>query len=123
MGKSSHFSGSSGITVIKDNGMGGHMGHQMIGHGPTQQPMMGRRLADQGHQGGVTGGSNQHFANSQGQVGDNSIIGISAGMVRLKGNSPKVSGKDGSNRPRTIKQFGGQGAQMSAGVGGVGSIG
>lgn len=29
-------------------------------------------------------------------------MGISGGMVRLKGNSPKVSAKD-SNRPRTIK--------------------
>ena len=47
-------------------------------------------------------------------------MGISGGMVRLKGNSPKVSGKD-SNRPRTIKQFGQQ--NMPAGIGGVGSIG
>lgn len=29
-------------------------------------------------------------------------MGISGGIVRLKGNSPKVSAKD-SNRPRTIK--------------------
>lgn len=51
MGKATHFSGSSGITVIKDNGiaMGGPMGHHMIGQGASQQPMMGRRLADQGH--------------------------------------------------------------------------
>lgn len=83
---------------------------------------MGRRLADQGHP-GVTGGSNQHFGGNQGPVGDNAIIGISGGMVRLKGNSPKVSSKDGQNRPRTIKQFGAQGTQMSAGVGGVGTIG
>jgi hypothetical protein len=47
-------------------------------------------------------------------------MGISGGMVRLKGNSPKVSGKD-SNRPRSIKQFGQQ--NMPAGVGGIGSIG
>jgi len=44
-------------------------------------------------------------------------------MVRLKGNSPKVSSKD-QNRPRTIKQFSAQGASgMSAGIGGVGTIG
>ena len=49
-------------------------------------------------------------------------MGISGGMVRLKGNSPKVSGKD-SNRPRNIKQFGQQNNQMSAGIGGVGQIG
>lgn len=48
-------------------------------------------------------------------------MGISGGMVRLKGNSPKVSGKD-SNRPRTIKQFGQQ-QNMPAGIGGIGSIG
>ena len=47
-------------------------------------------------------------------------MGISGGMVRLKGNSPKVQSKD-SNRPRTIKQFGNQGG--SAGVGSIGSIG
>lgn len=47
-------------------------------------------------------------------------MGISGGMVRLKGNSPKVSGKD-SNRPRSIKQYGQQ--NMPAGVGGIGSIG
>lgn len=126
MGKSGHFAGSGGITVIKENNIavGGNMQHHMI-QGSSHQPtnMMGRRLADQGHQGGVTGGSNQHFGNNQGPVGDNPIIGISAGMVRLKGNSPKVSGKDGQNRPRTIKQFGAQNSQMSAGVGGVGSIG
>ena len=57
--------------------------------------MMGRRLADQGHQ----GGSNPQYANNQ---GENPIIGISGGMVRLKGNSPKVSSKD-QNRPRSIK--------------------
>jgi len=49
-------------------------------------------------------------------------MGISGGMVRLKGNSPKVSGKD-SNRPRTIKQFSSSSNAISAGVGGVGSIG
>ena len=49
-------------------------------------------------------------------------MGISGGMVRLKGNSPKVSGKD-SNRPRTIKQFSSSSNAMSAGVGGVGNIG
>lgn len=43
-------------------------------------------------------------------------------MVRLKGNSPKVSGKDNQNRPRNIKNFGAQGG-VSAGIGGVGSIG
>tara|TARA_B100000780_G_C20732870_1_gene291190 strand:+ start:194 stop:370 length:177 start_codon:yes stop_codon:yes gene_type:complete len=48
-------------------------------------------------------------------------MGISGGMIRLKGNSPKVSGKD-SNRPRTIKQFGGQQNNVQ-GMGGVGSIG
>lgn len=91
MGKGGHFAGSGGITVIKDNMMqvGSNNNHHMIQGSSHQQPMMGRRLADQGHQGGVTGGSNQHFGNSQ-QV-DNPIIGISAGMVRLKGNSPKVS--------------------------------
>lgn len=49
-------------------------------------------------------------------------MGISGGMVRLKGNSPKVSGKD-SNRPRTIKQFSSGNNGMSAGIGGVGNIG
>lgn len=52
----------------------------------------------------------------------NAIIGISGGMVRLKGNSPKVSSKDSQNRPRNIKNFGGQGG-VSAGIGTVGSIG
>jgi hypothetical protein len=47
-------------------------------------------------------------------------MGISGGMVRLKGNSPKVSGKD-SNRPRAIKQFGNQNGP--SGIGGIGSIG
>jgi hypothetical protein len=47
-------------------------------------------------------------------------MGISGGMVRLKGNSPKISAKD-SNRPRTIKQFGQQ--NMSAGVGSVSTVG
>jgi hypothetical protein len=41
-------------------------------------------------------------------------------MVRLKGNSPKVSSKDNQNRPRNIKNFGAQGG---AGIGGVGTIG
>jgi len=77
--------------------------------------MMGRRLADQGQTNNNTilnssqiagqGNNNGNFNN--GAVGDqNAIMGISGGMVRLKGNSPKVSGKD-SNRPRNIKQFGG----------------
>lgn len=47
-------------------------------------------------------------------------MGISGGMIRLKGNSPKVSGKD-SNRPRGMKQFGAQ--QNVPGMSGVGSIG
>jgi hypothetical protein len=42
-------------------------------------------------------------------------------MVRLKGNSPKVSGKE-SNRPRTIKNFSSGTTGMSSGIGGV-SIG
>ena len=44
-------------------------------------------------------------------------MGISGGMVRLKGNSPKVSSKD-NNRPRTIKQYGGN----NSGVGNVGAV-
>lgn len=51
----------------------------------------------------------------------NAIMGISGGMIRLKGNSPKVSGKD-SNRPRGMKQFGGQPTNVP-GMSGVGSIG
>jgi hypothetical protein len=47
-------------------------------------------------------------------------MGISGGMVRLKGNSPKVSGKD-SNRPRAIKQFGGN--NVPSGIGSIGTIG
>jgi hypothetical protein len=50
-------------------------------------------------------GNSQGYSNTQEQ---NAIIGISGGMVRLKGNSPKVSSKD-NQRNRTIKQFGGQG--------------
>jgi len=49
-------------------------------------------------------------------------MGISGGMVRLKGNSPKVSSKD-QNRPRTLKQYGGNQPGMSAGIGNVGMIG
>lgn len=47
-------------------------------------------------------------------------MGISGGMVRLKGNSPKVS-KD-PNRQRQIKQFGGSG-NLAAGLGSIGGIG
>ena len=92
--------------MIKENNItvGNNMSHHMMGQGSSHQPtnMMGRRLADQGHP-GVTGGSNQHFSGNQGPVGGDAIIGISGGMVRLKDNSPKVSSKDGHNRPRTIK--------------------
>jgi len=51
-------------------------------------------------------------------------MGISGGMVRLKGNSPKVSTKDSNNRPR-VKQYGNSNSSsgMSAGLGNVGSIG
>lgn len=50
-------------------------------------------------------------------------MGISGGMVRLKGNSPKVSAKD-QNRPRTLKQYGGsQQGITSGGIGNVGMIG
>ena len=55
----------------------------------------------------------------------NAIMGISGGMVRLKGNSPKVSGKD-SNRARTLKQYVGSShanSATSAGLGGIGSVG
>jgi hypothetical protein len=45
-------------------------------------------------------------------------MGISGGMVRLKGNSPKVSTKD-QNRPRTLKQYGGS----QPGIGNVGLVG
>ena len=91
--------------MIKENNItvGNNMSHHMMSQGSHQPTnMMGRRLADQNHH-GVTGGSNQHFSGSQGPVGGDAIIGISGGMVRLKGNSPKVSSKDGHNRPRTIK--------------------
>ena len=79
----------------------------VLSGGPPQTNMMNRRLADQGHGSGTINNSqmtqqqnNQQYHN---QAHDsNAIMGISGGMVRLKGNSPKVSGKD-SNRPRTIK--------------------
>ena len=104
MGKQ-HFGGQGGITMIKENNIsvGGNMSHHMMGQGSSHHPtnMMGRRLADQGHPG--VGGTNQHFSGNQGPPGGDAIIGISGGMVRLKGNSPKVSSKDGHNRPRTIK--------------------
>jgi hypothetical protein len=45
-------------------------------------------------------------------------MGISGGMTRLKGNSPKVNSKD-PNRPRQIKQYG----APSASLGSVGVIG
>jgi hypothetical protein len=48
-------------------------------------------------------------------------MGMSGGMVRLKGNSPKVQ-SDGKNRPRTIKQYSGQ-PGLSSGIGNVGMIG
>ncbi len=61
----------------------------IMAQGSAGQPtnMMVRRLADQGHN--MQG--NQNF----GQVVENNqIIGVSGGMVRMKGNSPKVSAKD-----------------------------
>ena len=92
---SKQFGGPSGITVIKENNIsvGGNMMMSQgsnSAHHPTN--MMGRRLADQGQNN--MQGSNQQFGNNQVSVGDNAIIGISGGMVRLKGNSPKVSAKD-----------------------------
>mmetsp|Transcript_7989 Transcript_7989/g.13401 ORF Transcript_7989/g.13401 Transcript_7989/m.13401 type:complete len:396 (+) Transcript_7989:3-1190(+) len=142
--------GMNGITVIKENNivMNGNIAHGMMGSGHLQggthtQPtnMMGRRLADQNQNSQNNNGlanislqGNQPLQNpkSQSFVGQamesqNAIMGISGGMVRLKGNSPKVSGKD-SNRPRGIKNFTGSSsgnstAAMSAGVGGVSSIG
>lgn len=99
-GMNTQFAGKNGITVIKENNIavGGNMmmqGGSNSSHHPTN--MMNRRLADQGHQGG-----NPQYANNQGSNHENPIIGISGGMVRLKGNSPKVSSKD-QNRPRSIK--------------------
>ena len=45
-------------------------------------------------------------------------MGISGNIVRMKGNSPKVSHKE--QRSRGLKQYGGHGA---AGIGGASSIG
>jgi len=53
----------------------------------------------------------------------NAIIGISGGITRLKGNSPKVSNKD-PNRPRQIKQYGVPSAAIGgvSGIGGIGTV-
>ena len=45
-------------------------------------------------------------------------MGISGNIVRMKGNSPKVSSKD-PNRSRGVKHYGGG----AAGLGGASSIG
>jgi len=43
-------------------------------------------------------------------------MGVSGGMTRMKGTSPKVSNKD-QNRPRQLKQYGAN----TASLGGIGA--
>jgi len=72
--------------VIKENNI------IMSGGQPQPTNMMGRRLADQNPSQGVGSQPSGSFSNN---VNDpNSIMGLSGGMTRLKGNSPKVSTKD-----------------------------
>lgn len=48
-------------------------------------------------------------------------MGISGNLVRMKGNSPKVSSKD-PNRSRGVKHYGGGNAASLGGAGSIGSV-
>lgn len=98
--------------MIKENNI-------VMNAGPTN--MMGRRLADQNQN--LNNSTNVQSNSNQGGSFNNSsdgqaIMGISGNIVRMKGNSPKVSQKD-PNRSRGLKQYGGH----AAGIGGASSIG